>query len=932
MQVVKRDGRAEDIDFGKIHRRIGSLCCKPQVLEFQKEQRPEAYEILHNLPPILHANVDLITKKTFEGVYNNIPTTEIDKLSAEIAQEMCTIHPDNSTLASRILISNLQKNVLETMLKRFPNVQREEISKNLFKYVMTALYFNLNKKGEHSPLVSPYIVAIAHKYSEKVNQILDFSRDFLHHDYLSIKTLENGYLLAVYSMENFSGHKIILETPSISDLRITLGLCCAPIPSPDPFEKAVEFISKHAEVIRKGKSTENITCYKDTRVNSKLFKKLYWEYMLEEEIKNVNVEEKVWQRILDVYEEMSKGRYTPATPCRFNSGCLFFQGSSCFLIAMESDSLKGIYNTLAEQAQISKHAGGVGLWVHNIRSTNSYISGTNGVSNGLKPMLQVFDATSKYVDQSGKRPGSAAIYLEVWHLDIMDFLQLKLKKGSDANRARRLFYALWICDEFFRCLKEKKDWYLFDPATCPKLYDSYDEGFSTNYLSDEYVKENKERFLFTYRYRKYVRQNKFEKKISCVELMEAAVETIRDSGVPYMLCKDAANRKSNQKNLGVIKSSNLCAEIIQYSDENETSVCNLHSVCLNTFTRKFVEGTDNENFKYDISLIDGVTNYYTFDFEEFAKVVRICQNNIDRLIDINFYPTEKARRSNMRQRNIGIGVQAEADLLAFLKIAFNGKDAQKLRFYIFERMYYECLKASVELAKEKGPYETFKDSPASLGKLHFDMCRDEGQKISYELSLPWDELKRDIQKYGLRNSLFIALMPTVSTSSICGGSPSFEPFNSLVYVKKSGAGDITIFNKNLVQDLMSLNLWTKPLSDKILENHGSIQSIVHIPKKLRDAYLTVYDMEPKHIIDAAFVRSWFVDQSQSMNLFFKNVTMTELSKAFTHGWARGLKTLSYYSRTRPASSSQKAQIEKSAPSLEGKVCSRDDPDCLSCGS
>ena len=930
MQVVKRSGELESISFDKILWRCKSLCAKSEILEFQKKERPEAYDVFHKLPPILHADVELIAKKTIEGVYNNIPTSEIDRLSAEVAQEMCTIHTDNSILASRILVSNLHKNVLEIMIKRFPSVSRHEISNNLFKYVSTALYFNMDQKGEHSPLVAPYIVAIAHKYADKVNQLLDFSRDFLYHDYLGIKTLENGYLYTVNSMEGSEKHKVIVETPSLSNLRISLGLTVAPTPCPDPFEKAVEFIHNHPEVMRKG-DCKSVISHTDKRVNSKLFKKLYWEYILEQEIKNIDIADQMWTTIKEVCDGMSTGLYTPASPSRYNCGSIAPQGSSCFLIAMESDSMKGIYSTLDEQAQISKHAGGIGLHIHNIRSAGSYIAGTNGTSNGIKPMLQVFDATSRYVDQGGRRPGSAAVYLEVWHSEILTFIKMKRKKGADTDRARSLFYALWICDEFFRCWKEKRDWYLFDPVDCPKLYNSYDESFSSEYLSDDYINQNKQNFLFTYRYRKYIRQNKYQKKISSHEIMEEVVETVRDSGVPYMLCKDAANRKSNQKNLGVIKSSNLCAEIIQYSDDKETAVCNLSSVCLNMFVRKFTEG-DDEKFKYNTSLVEGNFDYWTFDFEKLAKIVKICQNNIDRLIDINFYPSEKSRRSNMKQRNIGIGVQGEADMLAKLRLAFNGKEAQRLRFYIFERMYYECLAASVEIAKVKGPYETFQGSPSSFGKLHFDLMYEEGNKISYGLSLPWDELKLKIKQYGLRNSLFICCMPTVSTSNLSGNSASIEPFNSLVYVRKSGAGDITVFNKNLVADLMSLKLWNKRISDKILENHGSIQEIFEIPKVMRDSYLTAYDLEPKHLIDAAYVRSFFVDQSQSMNLFFKNLSMAELSAAWTHGWSRHLKTLSYYCRSRPATTSQKAQIEKSQPSMEGKVCSRDDPDCLSCGS
>lgn len=935
MFVVKRDGTRQPIDFEKIHWRIKSMCALPDILNFQKTQRQEAYALFSKLSPIHHANVDTITKKTIEGVYNDIPTTEIDKLSAEIAQEMCTIHPDNSILATRILVSNLQKNVLEHMIKRFPQVPEHTIKENLFLYIMTALYFNKNKHGEHAPLVSPYVVAIAHKYADKIRELLDFSRDFVNHDYLGIKTLEKGYLFRVYSMDNFNETNIIVETPSISDLRIAVGIACAPTPCPELYSDATAFILNHPEVVKEKYRNNNIVSYKDKRVNTKLFKSVYWQHKLNNELKNFSMSDKCWNMICNIYNGMSTGKFTPATPTRFSSGTLNPQGSSCFLIAMKDDSLKGIYETLLQQSQISKHAGGVGIWVTNIRSTGSYISGTGGSSEGLKPMLQVFDSSSSYVNQGGRRNGSTSVYLEPWHADILTFLKLKRKKGADTDRARSLFYALWMPDEFFRCWKEKKDWHLFDPSVCPKLYDSYDEKFSSDYLSDEFLSDHKQDYLFTYRYRKYIRQGKCESKISPESLMEEVVETVKDSGVPYMLAKDACNRKSNQKNLGVIKSSNLCTEIIQYSDEKETAVCNLSTVCLNKFVREWKEG-DNENFKYNTSLSDDKETFLTFDWSDFAFTIRMVQNNIDRLIDLNYYPTPESRVSNMRHRPQGLGIQGESDMMAMFRLPWNSKEANKLRFYIFERMYYECLKASVELAKVNGPYETFQGSPASQGKLQFDLWKDEGKKISFPFTLPWDELKKDICKYGLRNSLFIAPPPTASTSSIMGNSPSIEPFNSLVYIRKAGAGDVTIMNTNLVNDLMSLGLWNRDMGDKILQNHGSIQNIIEIPKKLRSSYLTAYDLEPEDIIDAAFVRAWFVDQSQSMNLFLKNVTMSELSKAWTRGWMRGLKTLSYYCRTRSAITAQKAQIETKLPNsptrIEGKVCSRDDPSCLSCGS
>ena len=772
--------------------------------------------------------------------------------------------------------------------------------------------------------------------------MLDYSRDYTNHDYLGYKILEKNYLLKFNKLENYNKTNVIIERPSISDMRIAIGIVCAPTPYKDYLEKelVLEFIRTHPEIIKDNhcnkddleKIYKSDEPHKHKYLKMKEFRSRYWNWLLNKDIKEIFLSPQQLSKIKEIYDGMSLGKFTPATPTRFAAGTLRPQGSSCFLIAMESDSLKGIYNTLAKQAQISKHAGGIGMWCQNIRSANSYIAGTNGHSNGLKPMLKVFDATSSYVDQSGKRAGSAAVYLEPHHADIIDFIRLKRKKGAETDRARNLFYALWIPDEFFRCLKYKKDWYLFDPAVVPKLYDSYDEGWSTDYLSDEFVNENKEIFLFTYRYRKYIREGKFVRKINPELIMEEVVETVKDSGVPYMFAKDAANRKSNQKNLGVIKSSNLCGEIVIYSDSTETGVCNLHSVCLNKFLR---DAKENEEYKFNISLTDD-PKYMTFDFDEFGKTVRLVQNNIDRLIDFNYYPTECAERSNLRNRPMGIGVQGEADVLAKLKLPWNSRDANKLRFKIFEKMYFEALSASVELAKINGPYDSFENSPASQGKLQFDLWLNEGRKLPFPLDCDWDSLKQEIQKYGLRNSLFIAPMPTASTSGIMGNSPCFEPFNSLIYIRKGYAGDITLINKYLVKDLTEIGLWNNEMSDKILEHNGSIQDIYEIPKRVRESYLTVYDLEPKDIIDAAYARAWFVDQSQSMNLFLKNVNMKSLTKAWSRAWARGLKTLSYYCRTRPATTAQKAQINKIKKKKSEEevvlVCNRDDPDCLACGS
>lgn len=942
IRVRKRNGDFQPVDFEKIHWRIKGVLANPKILEYQKKDRIDSYEMYKNLNEIKHANVDQISLKTIEGLYNGIPTKEIDVLSSEIAQSMSIIHPDNGVLASRLYASNLQKNTKETLIKRFPQVDKKDIETHLFRYTMESLYFNRNKKGEVSPLVSPYILALSIKYP--LDDLIDHSRDYTNHDYLGLKMLENTYLFKCYELDGIKENYVMVERPQIADMRMSLAINCTPIHNTEkfPIKTVLEVISLYPSVI-KGKYSVKDTIpilsrmkepHKSKYINVKEFYKYYWNYVFERVLETVHLDDFEISRIKQTYDAISTGKYTPATPARFNLGTLQPQVSSCFLLAMKDDSLNGIYETLAKQAQISKYAGGIGVWVHNIRSAGSYISGTNGISNGLVPMLKVFNSSSKYVDQGGgKRPGAVAIYIEPWHPDILRVIALKRKQGLN-DRARALFYAMWIPDEFFRCLKNGKPWYLFDPAICPKLYKSYDETFSKDYLTDEYIKEHKEEFLFTYRYRKYIKQGKYEKFISPNVIIEELVKTVKESGIPYMLAKDACNRKSNQKNLGTICSSNLCTEIIQYSDENETSVCNLSSICLNKFTRPFIQG-DDERFKYNVNIVNPEESpeYWTFDWDNFRKIVKIVHYNLDKTIDINFYPTKCGENSNLKNRPLGIGVQGEADLMASLRLPWHSKEANKLRFYIFETLYYECLSSSNKIAKIHGSYSSFNGSPSSNGLLQFDLWEKEGRIMPYNLSCDWGKLKENVQKSGLRNSLFIAPMPTASTSNIMGNSPCFEPFNSLIYNRKVGIGEVTLVNKSLVKDLMELNMWDKDMSNTILEHHGSIQDILKIPKNIRDIYVTAFDLDSKHIIDAAYHRAWFVDQSQSLNLYMNNVTMKNLTSAWTRGWRKGLKTLMYYCRTKPSINPQKNLTKKvSSEQVYGNVCDRNNPDCLSCGS
>lgn len=978
IRVLKRDGKPVPVDFEKIHWRIKSMCALPEILEFQKRERPEAYEINKNLAPLLNVSADKVALKSFEGLHDLVPTSSIDILTAEIAQSLCTEHPEYSILAKRILVSNIQKNVLVLLCKRFPDVSKDEIKSQTFRYSMEALFYNKNKRGEHAPLVAPYILAIARRHGIEIQKNIDYSRDYTNYGYLGIKLLEKGYLFRCYDLgsplNKEYGYNVIIETPQIAEMRIALAIIASPIPHNDWFNKhhVLTVIEDNPNCIKNKyvKNIDNVIFkaqlsdkpYKLKYFNVKELKTAYWKFMVKKE--RGDMSEHQWIDIYDTYNKCSRGYYTPATPTRFNYGTLRPQGSSCFLIAMEDDSLDGIYNTLKKQAKIAQYAGGVGMWIHNIRSSGSYIEGTNGFSNGVKPMLRVFNASSLYVDQGGgKRPGSTAVYLVMCHNDIVSFIRLRLKQGDDKDRARDLFTALWIEDEFMRTIKTGGLWYLFDPAVCPKLFNNYDQLKINTPLTDDEVNElGKEKLAFTYRYRKYIRQKRYESSIPIIELIEEIVACIRNTGAPYLMSKDAANRKSNQKNLGYIGSSNLCTEIIEYSDKNETAVCNLHSVCVNKCIREWREG-DSEEFKFqvtlDVLLEKGVPpKYLTFDFDLFDEITERCVINLDKIISSNFYPIECTKTSNMKHRPMGLGVQGEADLMEIFRLRWESKSANKLRFYIFEQMYYTFIKTSIKLAEKYGKYESFEGSPASEGKLQFDLWLEEGQKMPFPLSKDWDTIKINMSKHGLRNSLGIAPMPTASTSGIMDNIPCFEPPTALVYNRKVGSGKFTLVNPHLVEDLSLLGLWNKKISDQIIRDSGSIQNIMEIPKQIRQIYMIAYEIDPKYYINAAFHRAWFVDQSQSLNYYIRTVTTKALTSAWTRAWRKGLKGFMYYCRSKSAADAEKSQLDDDESSkftqakIENKTvesetpekpevtepeapvlfCDRSNKDCLSCGS
>ncbi|MEZ0005406.1 ribonucleoside-diphosphate reductase alpha chain [Flavobacterium sp. 28YEA47A] len=561
--------------------------------------------------------------------------------------------------------------------------------------------------------------------------------------------------------------------------------------------------------------------------------------------------------VLETYDLMSKKFFTHATPTLFNAGTPKPQMSSCFLLAMQDDSIDGIYDTLKQTAKISQSAGGIGLSIHNVRATGSYIRGTNGTSNGIVPMLRVFNDTARYVDQGGgKRKGSFAIYIETWHADIFDFLDLKKNHGKEEMRARDLFFAMWTSDLFMKRVQEDSTWTLMCPNECPGLYDIYGEEFEALYTS-------------------YEAQGKGRKTIKARELWEKILESQIETGTPYMLYKDAANRKSNQKNLGTIRSSNLCTEIMEYTSKDEIAVCNLASISLPMFI---------ENGQFNHELLFNVTKRVT--------------RNLNKVIDRNYYPVQEAENSNMRHRPVGLGVQGLADAFILLRMPFTSDEAKKLNQEIFETLYFAAVTASMEMAKEEGPYSTFEGSPISQGEFQYNLWG----LTDGDLSGRWDwaSLRKEVMENGVRNSLLVAPMPTASTSQILGNNEAFEPYTSNIYTRRVLSGEFIVVNKHLLEDLVELGLWNEDLKQEIMRHNGSIQNIDLIPQDLKELYKTVWEMSMKDIIDMSRQRGYFIDQSQSLNLFMQDANFAKLTSMHFYAWQSGLKTGMYYLRTKSA--------------------------------
>jgi ribonucleoside-diphosphate reductase alpha subunit len=834
MRVLKRNGESESVSFDKVLNRIA------------------------NLATDLTIDTTEIAQKVCSRIYDGVNTGELDELAAQLCSSMVIDHPDYGTLASRLIISNHQKNTSPS-----------------FSETISNLYNNTDIHEKINSLVSDDIYNIVMANKDKLNHIIKYDRDY-NLDYFGFKTLERSYLLRINGK--------VIERPQHLFMRVSLGI--------------------------HGKD------FKDA---------------------------------LETYEYLSQQYFVHATPTLFNAGTNKANLSSCFLLDVE-DSVEGMYDLAKECALISKCAGGIGINIHDIRAKGSNVRGSNGKSSGIIPMLRVFNSLSRHIDQGGKRNGSIACYIEPYHADIMEFLDLRKNHGNEEERCRDLFLALWIPDLFMKRVQENGVWSLMCPDECRGLTSVYGDEFEELYT-------------------KYEKEGKFRKQIKAQDVWQKIIESQIETGTPYMLYKDAVNKKNNQCNLGSIKSSNLCAEITLFTDyKEEIAVCNLGSICL----PKYINADDN-----------------TYNHTELHKIAKILTKNLNKVIDANYYPLEKARTSNMRNRPIGIGIQGWADVCALLKLPFESKEAKKLNKEIFETIYHGALEASMEIAKKRkewyetssynetymdkwennkelqktkfpmtnainlrltkeekeklpkeyiGAYSSFVGSPVSEGKLQFDLWGVTPDSGRYD----WSILKAEIKKHGIRNSMLLACMPTASTSQICGYNESFEAFNSNIYKRRTLSGEFVMVNKYLRKDLMDLNLWNVDMKEQILINEGSIQNIKEIPDDIKELYKTVWEIKQKAVIDQSIDRAPYICQTQSLNLFFEEPEYKKLTSAAFYAWGqgrldRGLKTGSYYIRSKPKAKTQAFTIDptKSKTYVEQnkiKEIVEEDTECLSCGS
>ena len=874
MRVEKRNGEYEEVSFDKILTRIKSLS---QGEEFKQK---------------LNIDETVIAQKVIQEIHDGVKTSELDELSSQIAIAMYSKNPDFKTLAGRIVVSNHHKNTADTFSEKIKMMHRYE------------------SNGKSKALIADYMHDLVEENKERIDSAIDYNLDY-DFDFFGFKTLEKSYLYRINDK--------IIERPQDMLMRVSLAI------------------------------------HRD------------------------NIDEALLN-----YDLMSKHYFTHATPTLYNAGSIREQFASCFLLTVKEDSIAGIYDTLKDCALISKHAGGIGLSVHNIRAKDSHIVGTNGVSNGLVPMLRVFNDTARYVDQGGgKRNGSFAMYLEPWHADIFEFIELKKNHGNEFDRARDLFYALWIPDLFMERVVSDGSWSLFCPNECPGLAETHSEEFNALYS-------------------KYENEGRSRKTIQARELWSAILTSQIEVGTPYLLYKDACNRKSNQQNLGTIKSSNLCTEIVEYTSPDETAVCNLASISLKKFVKKkdtnglvfrvfskpkcvfceLAKGLLNKlNIQYEIKDYKELTNVsgeyplgvkfpqiyriddykneiiggYTelndylrpsYDFDGLGEIATRLTKNLNNIIDYNYYPIPETRTSNLRHRPIGIGVQGLANVFFEFGYAFDSDEAKNLNERIFECIYYNSLKESMNLAKSReelmiqykkytnqfdgqensnfissdsifviknklktvlseevnrneylGSYSSFIGSPMYHGKLQFDLWSKNINDVHHD----WSSLREDIKRYGIRNSLLLAPMPTASTAQILSNYECFEPILSNIYTRRVLSGEYMVMNDYLVEDLISLGLWSTELKDKIIANDGSVLNIPDIPDIIKNRYKTVWEIKQKNILDMAIDRGKYICQSQSMNLFLESPSIKTMSNMHSYAWKNGLKTGIYYLRSRPSS-------------------------------
>jgi len=759
MYIVKRDGKHQEVKFDNITKRIRALC----------DGLDSKY-----VDPVP------ITQKVIEGFYTGISTSEIDTLAAETCAYMSQRHPDFSTLAARIAVSNLHKNTSSSF---------SETGRTLYEYI--------DKQGRSAKLLSDEVWAFIRDNAAELDEAIDYKRDY-DYDFFGFKTLEKSYLLRV--------HGKVVERPAHMLMRVACGI--------------------H---------------YGDVKA------------------------------AIQTYDLMSRRLFTHATPTLFNAGTPAPQMSSCFLLTMTEDSIEGIYTTLKRCALISKSAGGIGVAISNVRAQGSYVRGTNGYSNGLVPMLRNFNETARYVDQGGgKRKGSFAMYLEPWHPDMFDFLELKKNHGKEEQRARDLFYAIWTPDLFMRRVKDNADWTFF----CPN--EAFDDKTGKG-LIDVWGEE------FEELYERLEREGKGRKTIKAQKLWSAIMESQMETGTPYMLYKDHANRKSNQQNLGTIHCSNLCTEIMEYTSPDEVAVCNLASVALSQFARAAEKD---------------------FDFQGLYEVTKVATKNLNKVIDRNYYPVEEAKRSNFKHRPIGLGVQGLADAFMILRLPFESEKAQRLNEDIFETIYFAACEASCELAEKEGAYESYEGSPASKGQLQFDMWGRTPKSGRWD----WAALKQRIAKHGLRNSLLVAPMPTASTAQILGNNESFEPYTQNLYVRRVLSGEFVSVNRHLLRDLIERGLWNEDVRMQLIAHNGSVQHL-DLPSDVKELYKTVWEIKQRTVIDMAAHRGAYIDQSQSLNIHMTDATQAKLTSMHFHGWNSGLKTGMYYLRTKAAADAIKFTVD-----------------------